>query len=308
MGETIWTAVSASLTREAAEALAFFIGNMDVPGVMIEDNALRGQGDYVIEPDPPAVAKAEVQLTVYFFGPADARIEAVRGEIERLRRYLEVGSGTVRLEMVREEDWENAWKSYYGPVKIGPGLVIRPSWVDYSPLPGETIVSLDPGMAFGTGTHPTTRMCLAFLQKYISEGAAFLDIGTGSGILSIAACLLGAKRALGLDTDAMAVGIAARNALINGVADKAVFRPGELPESDEKGVFSLVCANIITDIIEGLIPRVVDYITGGGIFISSGIIENRSAEVKIGLSAAGFTLLCEERLEGWSCLAAQKRS
>ena len=199
---------------------------------------------------------------------------------------------------VNEEDWANNWKQYYHTQRIGKRIVVTPSWEEYTPTGDDVQMRLDPGMAFGTGTHDTTRLCLELLEECVTPTTRILDVGTGSGILSVGGVLLGAPSALGVDIDPVAVKVANENAEINEVSDKTEFVCGDLTDKVH-GQFEIVTANIVADIIIRLLSTVKNYLLKGGVLIVSGIIDTRADEVENACHEAGFTT--EKRLEhgGW---------
>ena len=199
---------------------------------------------------------------------------------------------------VNEEDWANNWKQYYHTQRIGKRIIVTPSWEEYTPVEGEVQMRLDPGMAFGTGTHDTTRLCLELLEEVVTPETRILDVGTGSGILSVGGVLLGAPSALGVDIDPVAVKVADENAEINGVTDKTEFVCGDLTDKVH-GKFEIVTANIAADVIIRLLSTVKNYLLKGGVLIVSGIIDTRADEVENACHEAGF--VTEKRLEhgGW---------
>ena len=199
---------------------------------------------------------------------------------------------------VNEEDWANNWKQYYHTQRIGKRIVVTPSWEEYVPAEGEVQMRLDPGMAFGTGTHDTTRLCLELLEEVVTPETRILDVGTGSGILSVGGVLLGAPSALGVDIDPVAVKVANENAEINEVTGKTEFVCGDLTDKVH-GKFEIVTANIVADVIIRLLGTVKNYLLKGGVLIVSGIIDTRADEVENACHEAGF--VTEKRLEhgGW---------
>ena len=199
---------------------------------------------------------------------------------------------------VNEEDWANNWKQYYHTQRIGKRIVVTPSWEEYTPSGDDVQMRLDPGMAFGTGTHDTTRLCLELLEEVVTPETRILDVGTGSGILSVGGVLLGAPSALGVDIDPVAVKVANENAEINEVTDKTEFVCGDLTDKVH-GKFEIVTANIVADVIIRLLGTVKNYLLKGGILIVSGIIDTRADEVENACHEAGF--VTEKRLEhgGW---------
>ena len=199
---------------------------------------------------------------------------------------------------VNEEDWANNWKQFYHTQHIGKRMVVSPSWEEYEPKDGEVLMRLDPGMAFGTGTHDTTRLCLELLEEVVDENTHILDVGTGSGILSVGGVLLGAPSALGVDIDPVAVKVANENAEINGTTGKTEFICGDLTDK-VSGKFEIVTANIVADVIIRLLETVKNYLIKGGALIVSGIIDTRANEVEDACHKAGFKT--EKRVEhgGW---------
>ncbi len=199
---------------------------------------------------------------------------------------------------VNEEDWANNWKQYYHTQRIGKRIVVTPSWEEYTPSGDDVQMRLDPGMAFGTGTHDTTRLCLELLEECVTPETRILDVGTGSGILSVGGVLLGAPSALGVDIDPVAVKVANENAEINEVTEKTEFVCGDLTDKVH-GKFEIVTANIVADVIIRLLSTVKNYLLKGGVLIVSGIIDTRADEVENACHEAGF--ITEKRLEhgGW---------
>ena len=199
---------------------------------------------------------------------------------------------------VNEEDWANNWKQYYHTQRIGKRIVVTPSWEEYTPSGDDVQMRLDPGMAFGTGTHDTTRLCLELLEEVVTPETRILDVGTGSGILSVGGVLLGAPSALGVDIDPVAVKVANENAEINEVSDKTEFVCGDLTDKVH-GKFEIVTANIVADVIIRLLSTVKNYLLKGGVLIVSGLIDTRADEVENACHEAGF--VTEKRLEhgGW---------
>ncbi|MDP2646666.1 MAG: 50S ribosomal protein L11 methyltransferase [Desulfobacterales bacterium] len=205
---------------------------------------------------------------------------------------------------VADEDWENSWKDYFWPEKIGARLVVKPTWRAYAPGKDDIVLEIDPGMAFGTGTHPTTRMCIRMLETYVAPGCSFLDLGTGSGILLIAAGKLGAGRALGVDQDEDAVKIA-RNNLLHNRLDPERFRvqQGNLVRGLQER-FDLIAANIVSQVIVDLLPDIHRVMKDDSIFICSGITGENEDRVLAGMGAARLTVLQKVVTDGWLAFAA----
>jgi ribosomal protein L11 methyltransferase len=213
---------------------------------------------------------------------------------------------TIELLDCAEEDWRNNWKQYFHPLAVGNNLMIVPSWYENVDTQGRTVLQIDPGLAFGTGGHETTRLCLEMCEKYMKSGDTVLDVGCGSGILGIAALLTGASRAVGVDIDEVAVRTAKENAELNGVADKFTAIHGSFTDKVE-GKFDIVLANIVADAIIFLSKGVKDFMKEGSVYIMSGIIDTRADEVKAEVSK--YFDIIEEHLDGgWVCLAAKAKA
>ena len=213
------------------------------------------------------------------------------------------------VKTVRDADWENNWRDYYRPVEIGERLVIVPEWIEYE---GDRVpVRLDPGLLFGTGDHPTTKMCLKAVEDYVRPGAAVLDIGCGSGILGIAASALGAARVTAADVDGKAPEIVLANAALNGEDGRFTVLVGDVIgdarlRAKLGGGYDLVLANIVADVIEPLAPYAPGFLAEGGVFVCSGVIDGREDGVAAALEAAGLHILRHERMEEWHCFACGK--
>ena len=210
---------------------------------------------------------------------------------------------TVETEGVEQEDWQNAWKKYYHAMDIGERLAIVPGWEDYRT--DRIRIVMDPGMAFGTGTHETTSLCLETLDSLVRGGERVLDIGTGSGILAIAALKLGADSAEGVDIDPVAVRTAGENAALNGVADKLTVLVGDLSDK-ASGKYDIITANIVANAIMSLAPAVPGLMADDAVFIASGIIDSRKDEVIAALEAAGLAVLEVKEKRGWECIVCKK--
>ena len=212
----------------------------------------------------------------------------------------------IELLNCAEEDWRNNWKKYFSPLNVGTKLTIVPSWYENYDTGGRTALNIDPGLAFGTGGHETTRLCLEMCEKYMKSVDTVLDVGCGSGILGIAALLTGASRAVGVDIDEVAVRTAKENAELNGVADKFTAIHGSFTDKVE-GKFDIVLANIVADAIIFLSKGVRDFMKEGSVYIMSGIIDTRADEVKAEVSK--YFDIIEEHLDGgWVCLAAKAKT
>ena len=240
----------------------------------------------------------------------EALLLAARDAVERMKRQTfpyDVGTLDLTVSVRDDEDWANSWKKNYRPMKIGERLLVLPSWETADPE-GRTVLKLDPGMAFGTGSHQTTHMCLELIEKTVREGDSALDLGCGSGILSIAAVLLGASGAVAVDIDPVTEHIAAENAALNGIGtDRYRVYVGDVLTDRAlrkriAGKYDLVVANIVADIIIRLAPIATEFVRSGGTFIVSGIITERLQEVRDALAEAGFAIREEKRMDDWNAV------
>ena len=282
-----WIELSIYTTHAGIEPVSGRLELLGVPGVMVIDkedfddfvqNNLRAW-DMVDEELYEKHHTAETCVRAYVSDiPENAELlSAIRASIHELKEYDQEGAFgrlEIRTDVLEEEDWQNGWKQYYKPLRIGSRVLIKPSWEEVEAKENEVIVELDPGMAFGTGTHETTHMCVLLLEKYLSPDKTVLDIGTGSGILAITCGKLGAKSVQGTDIDPLAVKIARENVELNGLSDKIQVAEGDLVDA-VSGTYDIVVANIIADIIKVLAPQVPPFMKEDGIFIASGIIKDK---------------------------------
>lgn len=303
-----WTELSITIPAQRVDEAAA-IAQMVVPyGIYIEDYSdLRTEAPKIAHIDlideellQKDVTKAIIHI---YISPEENPLEGV----SFLRQQLtQVGiEHTIGSESVKEEDWATAWKAYYHPIQVGEKLVICPSWEEYDLQPGQVLITMDPGMAFGTGTHDTTRLCLELLEAHAAPGKALLDVGSGSGILAIAGALLGCAPVVAVEIDEMAVRVAGENSARNGTEDRVTFLCGDLVQK-VTGRYPLVCANIVADVIIRLLPDLIPFLERDGVFIASGIIEEREADVLAALAANGFTLTTRRSGGGWVALACQR--
>ena len=259
----------------------------------------------------------------------DALLERMRG-VARIKFYVtddEAGKALMAQALrgienpvstapLKEEDWAYSWQKYYQPMTVGETLYIVPEWERGKPIPeGRTAVYLNPGLTFGTGSHASTQLCLTLLEKSLAPGAAVLDLGCGSGILSIAALNLGGSRAVGVDIDPKAVGVAYENAELNGIGrDRYTVRAGDVlsdtalvAELQQAGPYAVVLANIVADVIIPLSAQVRRFLSGNGLFVCSGIIDTRADEVQAALEKNGLRVLEWLEKDGWCAFSAVSR-
>lgn len=318
-------------TTIATDAVSELLMNHGAAGVAIQDPAdadalQRGpqEWDYLDE-ELIARLKAQDGVWVACYLPCDhqltARLEGVRHALDALRALQQpdfpVGSLLLRTQQVQEADWANNWKQYYHPIPVSETFTILPVWQEYAARADETVMQLDPGMAFGTGQHATTFLCLQMLESIFSRADApqqLLDIGCGSGILSIASLLLGATRAVGTDIDSVAVKATRENAALNDIADdRCLPIQGDILSDDslfqrvlalspQGQGYPLVVSNIVADIIIRLMPLMRTLLLPGGSWIASGIIDERVADVRQAAAEQGFTLRQTREDKGWFAL------
>ncbi|MDF2884127.1 MAG: ribosomal protein methyltransferase [Clostridiaceae bacterium] len=306
-----WLEVTIITSSEAIEAVSGILYNTPVNGISIEDpqdiefkKKHPGDWDYFDE----SLLKVKEGAVIKGYFKEDEEFEKhlsyIKSSIENLKEFgIDKGQGVVTVTKVNEEDWENNWKKYYKPAKVGDKIVVKPIWENYDTKDDEIVVELDPGMAFGTGTHETTRMCIKALEKYVNSDSIVFDIGTGSGILAITAAKLNAKKAIGVDLDPVAVKSASENVSYNGLNNIEIIH-GNLMDV-VKGKANIVVANIIADVIIFLTDSIKDFILPGGRFIASGIINSRKQDVIDKFNCAGLKIE-EVNEEGeWVCIVAK---
>lgn len=309
-----WIEISVSVHREAVEATCAILMDAGAIGVAMEDPALLferseqpGDWDYVEIPEGvdrfgEIIVKAWLQRNAWF---ADS-FQQIKAEVQKLSSYgILAGSCTILSEIVEDGEWATAWKAYYKPIRVGKRLLIRPIWEEMNLQPQDLEIALDPGLAFGTGSHPTTQLCLRFLEDYLKPGDSFLDVGCGSGILTIAAAKLGAGVLSAVDIDELAVHSTIENLKLNGLAEKVRVIHGDLVEQIQEPV-RVVTANIVADAILRLLPNIEPLLVSQGLFIASGIITTREEDLVKATEEAGLSIL-EVRREGdWVAILAQK--
>jgi len=301
-----WLELAVEADLEAVEAVSEILGRVASGGTTVEpafDLVDEGLGAR-IDPARPAVVRGYVPAR-------DASVaEAAAADTAEALGHLQAFGlrtiGELRTRIVHEEDWAEAWKAYFPVLRVGRRLVIRPTWRRHRRRPDDVVLALDPGMAFGTGLHPTTRLCLAALEGLADrgdvKGARVLDVGCGSGILAIAALKLGATDAYGVDTDPIAIESTLANARRNRLTRRIQARVGSLPS--EQPLFDVVLANLIAGVLVPLAPALRDELRPGGTLLASGIFIDREAEVAAALGAAGLPIR-ERSTEGeWVALTA----
>ena len=299
-----WLEVCVTTEAETAEAVAEVLSRYAPNGVAIEQIAR----DIQAGADEGSAAQLEPIVAVRAYLPLEEDVETKRRQIEEalwhLAQIVPIPEPTFRV--VAESDWANAWKEHYHVVHLGERFVVKPTWREYEARPGEIVMELDPGMAFGTGLHPTTQMCLAAIEKYAQPEMHTLDLGTGSGILAIGAALLGVKSITAIDNDPLAVKVAQENAELNRVGEQIAVELGSLPEAAQQ-TYDLIIVNILARVIINLcedgLGRVV---RSGGQAIFAGLIDTQEYGVREALQTQGLQVIDRLQEKDWVCLIAKR--
>jgi ribosomal protein L11 methyltransferase len=307
--ENIWEAArvifEADEPAAAADRIADIFHDLGLSGVVVETPEQEPDVDWDPGAEPPADVCA---VTGYWI--KDDRAGRYRSNLARALARLEKDSDIhcrVEYDTVDEEDWAESWKAHFEPERIGARTVIRPSWRAYRSVPGDVVIEIDPGMAFGTGTHPTTRLCIQLLERWIRPGARFLDVGTGSGVLMCVAAAFGAGQMTGIDNDPLAAAVAAENLRKNRVPEERFsIRTGNLLDGIEDD-FDVVAANILTPVILELIDGLDRVLSPGGVVITSGVLEENAETVAARMRELGLEVLETRAWEDWAALVGRKR-
>lgn len=314
-----WIEVSIFTTSQAIERISDFLYELGITGLIIEDTSdiiefLENNDkswDYV---DEDLIKKQNDEPCIKFYVSDDiqgkeklALVTNGINELKKLNHEIDLGRLEIKLTNVSEADWANNWKKYYKPLKIGERIVIKPSWEEYKANKEDLVIDMDPGMAFGTGTHETTYMCIELLQKYIKPNDIVFDIGCGSGILSIASAVLGAKKVTGVDFDSVAVAVAKDNVNKNMLEDRVEIKCGDLTDVIY-GKSNILVANIIADVIIKLTDSVHNFIMNDGLFISSGIIKQRENDVKTAIINKNYEIIETVSKGEWVTIVARLKS
>jgi len=285
-----WLEASVQVDGEAAEAVSEVFNRYGRGGAVLSTDFDDGSGDTAV-------------VTVKTYLPLDEEGRKARRRIEEALWHLSqiYPCPAPEFRELTEDDWANAWKKHFHVLQIGQRIVVKPPWQEHQPQPDEVVIELDPGMAFGTGLHPTTRMCLQALEEHLKPGAKVLDLGTGSGILAIAAAKLGAGSVLALDNDPLAVKAARANVRSNGVQDIVTVELGSLDKATDE--FELVLVNILARVIVELAGQgLVDRVRPAGLMIAAGIIEEQEAEVAAALGEHGMGIVERRQEKDWVTL------
>lgn len=312
-----WLELHIDTNHTGLDTVEAMLSALGIDNVVIDDEAefqdfLENNHQYWDYVDEELEQKMQGRSRITFYLEAGdegfAKMGEVRLKLEELKK-AETGLGTLLMTMdtMEDADWENNWKQYFHPIKIGERLLIRPTWEDEYDAEGRAVLHLEPGLAFGTGSHETTRLCLEALEKNIKGGEKVLDVGCGSGILAIASLLLGADSATGVDIDELAVKTAEENGKMNGFGnDRLTFIHGDLADK-VSGKFDIVVANIVADVIIMFCKTVPDFMADNAVFITSGIIDIREQEVVDAFAENGFEIIARHADGGWRCFECRRK-
>jgi len=310
-----WSEISIHTTNEAIEPISHILHEAGASGVVIEDpfELTKEREDqfgeiYQLNPDdyPEEGVIVKAYLPVNSF--LGETVDAIKESINNLIIYnIDIGLNKVTISEVNEEEWATAWKKYYNPVKISEKFTIVPTWEEYTPVSSdELIIELDPGMAFGTGTHPTTVMCIQAIERTVKPGDRVIDVGTGSGVLSIAAAMLGAEDVRAFDLDEVAVTQARLNIKLNKVHPLVKISQNNLLDNVEEDSADVIVANILAEVILRFTDDAARVIKPGGAFITSGIIKQKKDQVKEALVNSGFEILETILMGDWVAIIAKR--
>lgn len=310
-----WSELCIHTTNEAIEPISNILHEAGASGVVIEDplELVKEREDQFGEiyqlnpkdyPDEGVMVKAYLPVTS-FLGET---VDAIKESINNLSIHnIDIGRNTITVSEVNEEEWATAWKKYYHPVKISERFTIVPTWEEYTPVSSdELIIELDPGMAFGTGTHPTTVMCIQALERTVRKGDHVVDVGTGTGVLSIASAMLGASSVLALDLDEVAVKSAKINSKLNKTHEVVTVAQNNLLNGVEQQA-EVVVANILAEVIIRFTEDVARVVKKDGYFISSGIILQKKDEVRAAIERSGFEIIETIQMEDWIAMIAKRQ-
>ncbi|WP_027397288.1 50S ribosomal protein L11 methyltransferase [Anaerovibrio lipolyticus] len=309
-----WCEISIQTTHEATELIAEIFNDLGATGVVIEDPELvndyitSGKWDYT---DIPIATETEVVTEKAYLavdGELEGKLQTFKQEVKALEgRGVSIAPGIITTSELADEDWSDTWKQYFHTEKPGDRIVIKPSWEQYEPKDDEIVVELDPGAAFGTGTHATTSMCICELEKLVQPGMKVFDVGTGSGILSIIAAKLGAKDIQAVDYDDSVLKIVQENLEENHVENVISVAQSDLMQNVH-GKANLVIANIVADIIIRLFDQLDDHLEEDGTLLTSGIIEDRIDDVINAATAHGYGVVKRMENKGWACITFKKQA
>ena len=314
-----WIRFTLDTHTDAVDMLSYMLDEIGVEGIEIEDHVPLSEEDkkkmFVdILPDPEdndGTAKLHFYMEPENCNPEKIMMQ-VQDIFQEVKQFCNIGKGTISLSETEDKDWINNWKTFFKPFRAADNIVIKPTWETYEKENEDDIlIEIDPGIAFGTGSHETTKLCIQALDKYVKKGDSVLDVGCGSGILSIAALKLGAAHATAIDIDEVAVKVAAENMEVNHIpASQYTLFDGDLITNSFLKVkagtgHDIVVANILADVIIPLTGVIRPHLKKGGLYITSGIINTKEEEVREALIANGFEILGVEYMKEWCCFIAK---
>lgn len=304
-----WTELTVKVNHNDMDVASDIIGFAAEGGIYVEDYS--SLEDDVLELVPHGMIDEELlnkdreSVLIHIYIKPESNPVEVKAFVDERLDSASIDHET-DLMLKEEDEWLNNWRQYYKPIEVGENLLIQPVFKDEVKDTTRTVIKIEPGLAFGTGNHESTRLCLEVVEKYTKPGMRVLDVGCGSGILGIASTLLGADEAYGVDIDATAVRIANENAELNSVVGKFTAECGDLTEH-AKGKFNLVLANIVADVIISLTENIKTYMAEDATFVMSGIIDTREDDVLAALQKNGFDVIERKPDNGWVCLVAKSR-
>ena len=314
-----WIRFTLDTHTDAVDMLSYMLDEIGVEGIEIEDHVPLSEEDkkkmFVdILPDPEdndGTAKVHFYMEPENCNPEKIMMQ-VQDIFQEVKQFCNIGKGTISLSETEDKDWINNWKTFFKPFRAADNIVIKPTWETYEKEnEDDVLIEIDPGIAFGTGSHETTKLCIQALDKYVKKGDSVLDVGCGSGILSIAALKLGAAHATAIDIDEVAVKVAAENMEVNHIpASQYTLFDGDLITNSFLKVkagtgHDIVVANILADVIIPLTGVIRPHLKKGGLYITSGIINTKEEEVREALIANGFEILGVEYMKEWCCFIAK---
>jgi len=320
----VWTKLTVDTTVEAVDILSAFLDDLGVEGIMIEDNVPLTEEDKkamfvdipLVEGEDDGTAKVSCFIDDSF--DVDTLKADIVAELTRLEEFLPVGTKNITLGNTEDKDWINNWKQFFKPFRLYDNIVIKPTWEELIDVQdGDMVVEIDPGIAFGTGSHETTKLCIGQLKKYLKTGDTVFDVGSGSGILSIISVMLGAGFVHGMDIDEVAVRASVENREVNNISeDKLALTCGNLLAGDDvaskvafdvnKGEkYDIVVANILADVIIPLSGVIKPFLKENGYFITSGIIDMKEEAVKEALLSNGFEIIDVVHMNDWVSIIAK---
>lgn len=304
-----WIEYSIQTYTEAIEIISGVLISLDIKGISVEDNNYlkldkeEKSWDYV---DEKAIFNNDYTIIKFYLLESDDKIELIKNKIKEYEKNEKIKLVySIDQKIVKEEEWANNWKKYFKPIKITDNIVIKPTWEDIQTDENKLVIDIDPGMAFGTGTHETTAMCIKLIEEYLDKNKDIVfDIGCGSGILSIISAKLGAKKVIGVDIDEAAIKVSKENIIKNNCENIVRIIKGDLLDKVEEKA-DIIVANIIAEVITDMIPSLEKYLKSNGTFISSGIIKEKEDIVISALNKHNYKIIDKKCDNGWVAFVAK---